>query len=240
MNDVGMTLFLNGQWIASRAGTTTTHVAGAELAIGDICSPSGTVPFTDGNEGYMDGYLDDVRFYNRALSTNEVRQLYLFELSKVPLITAQPRNQVGYWGKSVTFTVDATGVAPLSYQWLKNTLPIDGATESALVLTNLQMGDAGNYSVVITNALGSTTSSNAFLTMNPAGVSLALYSGITIDGVVGLTYGIQHSTDLSNTNNWHGLANVTLSAASMLWFDLVPANQPQRYYRVVPGPITIP
>jgi hypothetical protein len=93
---------------------------------------------------------------------------------------------------------------------------------------------------VITNGYGSAISSNAYLTVNPAGVSLALYSGITIDGAVGLTYGIQYSTDLSNTNGWQGTTNVTLSVPTELWFDPQPASQPQRYYRVVPGPITIP
>jgi len=102
------------------------------------------------------------------------------------------------------------------------------------------MSNAGNYSVVISNSLGVTTSSNAVLTMNPAGVSLALYAGVSIDGVVGLTYGIQSNTDLSNTNSWRGVANVTLDTPNELWFDVQPANQPQRYYRVVPGPISIP
>ncbi len=102
------------------------------------------------------------------------------------------------------------------------------------------MADAGYYSVVVTNDCGTNASSNAYLTMNPAGVSLALYSGITIDGVVGLTYGIQYSTDLSNTNSWRGMVNVTLSTPIELWFDVQPANQPRRYYRVVPRPISIP
>jgi hypothetical protein len=93
---------------------------------------------------------------------------------------------------------------------------------------------------VITNACGSSTSSNAYLTVNPAGVSVALYSGVTIDGVVGLTYGVQYNTDLSNTNGWHGLANITLSVPTEVWFDLQPASRPQRFYRVVPGPISIP
>ena len=97
------------------------------------------------------------------------------------------------------------------------------------MLTNLQLTDAGNYSVVVTNDYGSTTSSNAYLTMNPAGVSLALYSGITIDGVVGLTYGIQYSTDLSNTNGWRGMANVTLSVPTVLALDGTP-HTPRRYY----------
>jgi hypothetical protein len=157
-----------------------------------------------------------------------------------PQVLSQPSSQIGYWGKSVTLTVTAVGNSPLSYQWLKNATAIVGATGSSLFLTNLQMADAGNYLVVVTNAYGSTTSSNAYLTMNPAGVSLALYSGITIDGVVGLTYGIQYSTDLSNTNGWRGMANVTLSVPTELWFDVQPASQPQRYYRVVPGPISVP
>ncbi len=191
---------------------------------------------------FFKGVIDDLRLYNRALSDSEVQQLYLYESTAcpVPLITSQPRNQVGYWGMSVTFTVGAVGVPPLSYQWQKDTVAIAGATGSSLVLTNLQMADAGYYSVIVTNECGTNTSTSAYLTMNPAGVSLALYSGITIDGVVGLTYGIQCNTNLNNTNGWWGMVNVTLSVPTMLWFDMQPANQPQRYYRVVPGPISIP
>jgi hypothetical protein len=37
-----------------------------------------------------------------------------------------------------------------------------------------------------------------------------------------------------------GMVNVTLSVPTMIWFDMQPANQPQRYYRAVPGPISIP
>jgi hypothetical protein len=158
----------------------------------------------------------------------------------VPIITSQPQSQIGYWGKSVTLTVTAESTTPLSYQWLKNGTSIEGASGSSLVLTNLQLTNAGNYSVVVSNSCGSTTSSNASLTVNPAGVSLALYPGITIDGVVGLTYGIQYNTDLSNTNGWQGMTNVTLGTPNQLWFDVQPASQPQRYYRVVPGPISIP
>jgi hypothetical protein len=76
--------------------------------------------------------------------------------------------------------------------------------------------------------------------MNPAGVSLALYAGVTIEGVVGLTYGIQCSTNLSNTSGWWGMVNITLGVPSELWFDVQPANQARRFYRVVPGPISIP
>jgi Concanavalin A-like lectin/glucanases superfamily/Immunoglobulin domain len=189
------------------------------------------------------GRIDEPAVYNRALSTAEIQAIYNAGAAGKcfgPSISAQPLSQVGYWGKSVTFAVTALGSAPLSYQWLKEGTPLAGASGSVLVLTDLQATNAGNYSVVISNSNSSITSSNAHLTVNPAGVSLALYSGITIDGVVGLTYGIQYSTDLSNTNGWRGIANVPLGAPTQLWFDIHPADQPQRYYRVVPGPINIP
>ena len=192
---------------------------------------------------YSEALVDEGSIYSRALAVAEIQAIYNAGSAgkcHIPAITSQPRGQVGYWGKSVTFNVQATGGPPLCYQWLKGGTPIDGASGSSLVLTNLQLTDAGNYSVVVTNAYGSAISNPAILTINPAGVSLALYSGITIDGVVGLTYGIQYSTDLSNTNGWRGMANVTLGAATELWFDVQPASQPQRYYRVLPGPISVP
>jgi hypothetical protein len=189
------------------------------------------------------GLIDEPALYNRALSGTEIQAIYKAgNAGKCgwPTITHQPQSQIGYWGKSIAFTVGAVGVPPLIYQWQKDAVAIPGATGSSLMLTNLQMTDAGNYSVVISNSLGSTTSSNAYLTMNPAGVSVALYAGVTIDGVVGLTYGIQSNSDLSNTNGWRGMANVTLDTPTELWFDVQPATQPQRYYRVLPGPISIP
>lgn len=189
------------------------------------------------------GLIDEPSVYKRALLPNEIQAIYAAGSAgkcQPPIITTQPLPQVGYWGRNVTFNVRVSGGEPLYYQWLKESTPIAGANNSSLVLTNVQTTNMGYYSVVITNTYGSVTSSNAYLTVNPAGVSLALYSGITIDGVVGQTYGIQANTNLYNTNGWKGVANVTLGSPIQLWIDAQPANQPQRYYRVVPGPITIP
>jgi hypothetical protein len=136
--------------------------------------------------------------------------------------------------------VAALGGTSLSYQWSKAGTPINGATDSSLVLPKLQVDDATGYSVTVSNSCGSIVSSNAFLTVSPAGVSFALYAGITIRGVPGYIYGIQYTTDLSNTNSWQGITNVTLSTSTGFWLDTQPAGLPQRYYRVVPGPISIP
>jgi hypothetical protein len=192
---------------------------------------------------YFHGLVDEVGFYSRALGENEIFDIFTANSSGKcarPFITHQPQSRLSFWGNGATFTVTASGTEPLAYQWQVDGQPVSGATGSTLIMTNLQMTSAGSYAVVITNAYGGVISDPAVLTMNPAGVSIALYAGVTIDGVVGLTYGIQYTPDLANTNSWRGLANVVLSAPTQLWFDVEPASRPQRFYRVVPGPIPIP
>jgi hypothetical protein len=50
----------------------------------------------------------------------------------------------------------------------------------------------------------------------------------------------QFNINLNDTNDWIGLVNLTLSQTNELWFDVQPATQPRRYYRVLLGPISIP
>ncbi len=233
-----MCIYVNGQVVA-QTNTTVRPICPLTGANQSVCigNAAGTAGFP------FDGWIDEISLYSRALTPAEIQAIYNAGSSgkcEAPRIRVQPRSQVGYWGKSVTFDVVTEGSDPLFYQWQKGGQPIGGATDAALNLPNLQMTDAGSYAVVITNFLGRVTSAPAILTMNPAGVSIALHSGVSIDGVVGLTYGIQFTTDLNNTNSWHGLANITLNAPTQLWIDMEPASQPKRYYRVVPGPITVP
>ena len=84
-----------------------------------------------------------------------------------PAITVQPASQTINVGQNVSFSVTATGSAPLNYQWRKGGANLIGATNAALTLSNVQTNQAGNYAVVITNAYGSITSSNASLTVVP-------------------------------------------------------------------------
>jgi hypothetical protein len=76
MDNNGMSFYVNGELMGARSGITQTYVAGTQLGLGTISSPTGQTPYTDGNVGYLDGCLDDVRIYNRALSTNEINLLY--------------------------------------------------------------------------------------------------------------------------------------------------------------------
>jgi hypothetical protein len=86
-----------------------------------------------------------------------------------PVIAVQPSNQGAYVGADVTFSVTADGTDPLSYQWtFQGTNIIAGATSTSLTLTNIQVAQAGSYSVLLSNAYGSIVSSNALLILtNP-------------------------------------------------------------------------
>ena len=96
-----------------------------------------------------------------------------------PVIVTQPQSQTVNPGQSATFKVVANGSVPLSYQWHYNSdTPLSGATETTLTLTDVQPADAGSYSVVVSNVLGSVTSSNAILTVSliplvPSGLTAA-------------------------------------------------------------------
>lgn len=84
-----------------------------------------------------------------------------------PSITSQPANATVNAGSTATFSVTATGTAPLTYQWRKNGAAISGATASSYTTPATTTADNGAaFSVVVTNSAGSATSNNATLTVN--------------------------------------------------------------------------
>jgi hypothetical protein len=80
-----------------------------------------------------------------------------------PSITAHPASGLAQIGSNVTLAVSAMGAAPLSYQWQFNGAPIPGATNSSLLLSNVQEISSGRYSVMVSNLLGSKLSHEAIL-----------------------------------------------------------------------------
>lgn len=83
-----------------------------------------------------------------------------------PLVVfGQPQNASAFEGQSATFSVDATGGGPISYQWLRNGTSVSGATSASYTTPALTIAadNGAVYSVVITNALGTVTSSAATL-----------------------------------------------------------------------------
>jgi hypothetical protein len=86
--------------------------------------------------------------------------------AQAPVITGQPQNQIVLSSQSAQFDVTAGGSPPLFYQWLFNGGPIAGATNTILLLTNIQPGQAGDYSAIVFNHAGSVASAPARLTVN--------------------------------------------------------------------------
>lgn len=82
-----------------------------------------------------------------------------------PSIAQQPSAVSVSVAQSATFSVVASGSTPLTYQWQKNNANIPSATQSIFTISQVQLTDAGNYKVIITNSAGSVTSSSASLTV---------------------------------------------------------------------------
>ena len=87
--------------------------------------------------------------------------------SNTPTLAEQPFNRAVQQGSNATFTVFAGGVTPLTYHWYLNGGVISGATKSSYTIASAQPANAGNYSIVISNSTGATTSSVATLTVIP-------------------------------------------------------------------------
>ncbi len=160
-------------------------------------------------------------------------------LSMYPFIETPFVGAVTDWGIDTTLNVTGWGTGPLSYQWFKNGVALLNATNQTLFLPAIQFTNAGLYLVVLNSPLGSVTNVPAQVVVNPAGVSMGMFPGVYVSGVVGYTYTIQASSDLTNTNGWTTTATLTLLQPVQLWVDinvnaLSPTN-PHKYYRVVPG-----
>ena len=89
-------------------------------------------------------------------------------LSAQPVITIQPADQTVHDGSTAFFTVSAAGMAPLRYQWRKDGADILGATGATCALGLARIHQAGSYTVVVTDPVGSVTSAvPAVLTVSP-------------------------------------------------------------------------
>jgi hypothetical protein len=167
-------LYLNGAVVASQNLGTFTPQTSFPMYVGQ--RPS------DNSVALYSGLMDELSVYGRALSQTEIQAIYdasaagKCQSSVAPFIMNQPTNQTTLVGGSASFGVTAGGTQPLSYQWRFGTNALNGATNSVLNLNNVQLSAAGNYSVVVSNAFGTVTSSNALLTVNTS--SCASVSGI--------------------------------------------------------------
>ncbi|HWI58079.1 MAG TPA: immunoglobulin domain-containing protein, partial [Bacillota bacterium] len=181
---------------------------------------------------YFPGLVDDVRLYNRVLSSNEVAQLYAFE-ADLPGITRQPQGRIVRQGEMVSLEVAATGQHQVSYQWCKDGLPMVNATNSTLVLSSIQPEQAGVYTVAISNLFSGTVSAPAAVAVLHSGGAgapgfAAGRFGFGLSGPAGLSFMVEASTNLQQ---WLPLSTNVFGAGPFQFADPDSTATPMRFYR---------
>ncbi len=106
-----------------------------------------------------------------------------------PVITAPPASLLLTAGATASFTVAATGTAPLRYQWFRNDVALRDAESATLSLGSARLADAGVYTVRVSNSAGAVTSAGATLTVNAtAGVITTALANQTVAAGANVTF----------------------------------------------------
>jgi hypothetical protein len=129
-------------------------------------------------------------------------------------------------GGTATFSVTASGTPPLSYQWRFNGTNISGATNTILTLANVQLNQAGNYAVLVTNLYGSALSSNAVLTVNPSPLSSVpvIFAFSPISGIAGTIVTISGTNFSPVAASNSGTNFSPVAASNIVYFGAVRAT----------------
>ena len=154
-----------------------------------------------------------------------------------PSITMQPLGQRVLLGGSVSFNVSLDGTAPFSYRWRFNGANILYGTNAVYTIQAVTTTNTGQYSVVVTNLLGSDSSSDAVLTvMVPPTLELELWAGyplLSLGGMLSNNFVVEYSTNLAGTN-WMNLLSLTnLPFSPYQFLDTSGDEEPSRFYRAL-------
>jgi hypothetical protein len=111
---------------------------------------------------FFNGGLSHVAYFSKALSAGQILNHYIIAVTGTnqPPSFPQPPGFTNFVGYTNSLSVAAAGQSPLAYQWYNadTASPITGATNATLVFSGLTLTNAGNYSIIVTNFLGSVTS----------------------------------------------------------------------------------
>jgi phosphoesterase family protein/putative Ig domain-containing protein/immunoglobulin I-set domain protein/Ig-like domain-containing protein len=144
-----------------------------------------------------------------------------------PTITTQPASQTLTAGQSASFSVSASGTAPLAYQWKKGGAPISGATSNSYSTGPTTAGENGAiFTVTVSNSAGAATSDPADLTVNPAPLAPAITAqpkSVTVTAGQSATFAVTASGTAPLQYQWNRngsaiagaiAANYTITATS--------------------------
>lgn len=168
-----ITIYRNGNQgpnggVASQAVNAPLAFPGftGAILIGSELDQAGTVNWN--------GTLDDVAVFNGALTQSQIDTVMTGDFSAFlggPInFVSEPQSQSVFQGANVTFSVGVAGQSPFQYQWYLNGTKVSSvsnptATNSTLVLSNVQLNQSGTYSLVVSNTLGGATNTPVTLSV---------------------------------------------------------------------------
>ncbi len=177
-----------------------------------------------GPVNFFAGSMDEVAVWNRCLTYTEIQQVAGGSIPASPgplppAIFSQPAAPGSgvVAGDSVSFSVGASGTAPLHYQWQKNNQDLQGnpsASSSLLALASVQGADAGSYRVVVTNLAGAVTSSVVplfIISYQPVINGVALQLDMDLTGTPYTQAGFEALTLGANGSAFSNAVTVTVS-----------------------------
>jgi uncharacterized repeat protein (TIGR03803 family) len=155
----------------------------------------------------------------------------LYRLALEPQIAALPPSRTVEVGASTAWFIPITGSPPFGYNWFLNGTNLsEQLTTNALQLTVAQQEQAGDYTLVVTNAFGSCTSAPVSVGVIPV-VPRRPAAGLALHGEPGLTLHVEYADNLSAPVNWQSLELIPMTSASQLCFDGAAPLPPARFYR---------
>lgn len=206
------------QW--RKAGTAISGATSASYAISSA---------TTGDAGSYDVVVSNAT--GSVTSSAATLTVTTASGATTPAITTQPVSQTVAAGSGVTFSVVATGTAPLSYQWAKDGTAIANATSSSYAIASAAAGDAGSYTVTVSNPAGSVASNAATLTVGTSGGSALAAAAATAAQSFYSTLGssqqgsVQLPWDLATARRWSNLPASFVSRNGVSWGSLGTAQK---------------
>lgn len=163
------------------------------------------------------------------------RAVWRIDLGGAPSIaSAPPPSLVGSLGGSIVLEVVPAGQGPFWYQWQRDGNDISGATSARLALDNLSLVHAGNYHVVVRNAVGMVTGPTTVLRVVPdlsaEGISFTSSGDprFALPVIPGVRTIIEASDDLEN---WDIIADLTPTGSLAVVTDQAGRGAGYRFYR---------
>ena len=179
-----------------------------------------------------------------------------------PVILHPPVGLTAYTGRDVTLRATVVGAAPLSYQWLLNGTNVPGATNTTLLIPNIQFANAGNYQLFVSNSINTTLSlpapvkvisdSTLVFLSQPTGQTNYQAAKVTVGGVTVLGSGPLHYQWFFSTTNQNytavpGATNDTLVLdPALAWqsgnYYVAVSNgfiQPNQSYALASAPVSV-